>query len=115
MKTARLIVLGVAVAAGGLAAFLASGSEPALPPAPAPVVQLETADVLVARGDIGIGQALAAQDLQWQTWPAASAGSGFIRKSDRPDAIEKLSGAITRAALSPGEPSEAKPLEEKTS
>ena len=104
MKTARLIVLGVAVAAGGLAAFLASGSEPAPPPAPAPVVQLETADVLVARGDIGIGQALAAQDLQWQTWPAASAGSGFIRKSDRPDAIEKLSGAITRAALSPGEP-----------
>ena len=96
MKTARLIVLGVAVAAGGLAAFLASGSEPAPPPAPPPVAQLETADVLVARGDIGIGQALSAQDLQWQTWPAASAGSAFIRKSDRPDAIQQVSGAITR-------------------
>src|ERR1700690_3445749 len=100
MKPARLIVLGVAIAAGGLAAFLASGSEPAPPPAPAPVVQLETVDVLVARNDIGIGQAMSAQDLQWQSWPAASAAPAFIRKKDRPDAIAQVSGAISRAPLS---------------
>jgi pilus assembly protein CpaB len=29
-------------------------------------------DVLVARSDIGVGQAVAPEDLQWQTWPAAA-------------------------------------------
>jgi pilus assembly protein CpaB len=104
MKTARMVVLGVAIAAGGLAAFLASGSDQALPPPPAPVAQLETIDVLVARNDIGVGQAMSAQDLQWQTWPAASAAPAFIRKSDRPDAIQQVVGAIARAPLSSGEP-----------
>jgi pilus assembly protein CpaB len=104
MKTARIIVLGVAVAAGGLAAFLASGSEPAPPPSSAPVAQLETIDVLVAKSDVGVGQAISAQDLQWQTWPAASAAPAFIRKSDRPDAIQQLAGAIARAPLAGGEP-----------
>jgi pilus assembly protein CpaB len=105
MKPARLVVLGVAIAAGGLAAFLASGSDQAPPPPPpAPVAQLETADVLVARNDIGVGQAISAQDLQWQMWPAASAATAFIRKSDRADAIEQLAGAIARVPLASGEP-----------
>jgi pilus assembly protein CpaB len=104
MKTARLVVLGVAIAAGGLAAFLASGSDQAPPPPPAPVAQLETVDVLVARSDIGVGQAMSAQDLQWQTWPAASAAPAFIRKSDRPDAIQQVAGAISRFPLASGEP-----------
>jgi pilus assembly protein CpaB len=105
MKAARLVVLGVAIAAGGLAAFLASGSDQAAPPPPpAPVAQLETTDILVARNDIGVGQAISAQDLQWQTWPAASAAPAFIRKSDRADAIPQLAGAIARAPLASGEP-----------
>ena len=29
-------------------------------------------DVLVAKSDIGLGQAVAPEDLQWQTWPAAT-------------------------------------------
>jgi pilus assembly protein CpaB len=104
MKTARIAVLGVAIAAGGLAAFLASGSEPAPAPPPAPVVQLETTEILVAKSDIGIGQSLSAQDVQWQSWPASSAGPAFIRKSDRPDAAQQLAGAITRVPLANGEP-----------
>ena len=62
MKAARIVVLGIAVAAGGLAAVLAGSSDPA--PAPAPVVQIETIQVLVAQKDIGIGTALSTQDLQ---------------------------------------------------
>ena len=47
MKAARLAVLGVAVAAGGIAAYLASsGKEPEAPPPP-PVAALETVEVLV--------------------------------------------------------------------
>jgi len=103
MKAARLVVLGIAVAAGGLAALLAGRSEkPA--PAPAPVVQLETVDVLVAKSDIGRGTAVKPGELRWQTWPAASAGPNFIRKSSQPDAIEQLSGSIARGSFSAGEP-----------
>jgi pilus assembly protein CpaB len=96
-------VLFVAVAAGGVAALLAGRSEQA-PPPPAPVVQLETADVLVANTEIGMGSSVPAEDLRWQTWPAAAASANFIRKSERPDAITQLAGSIARAPFSDGEP-----------
>jgi pilus assembly protein CpaB len=103
MKPARIIVLAIAVVAGGIAAFLAGRSEPP-PPAPAPVAQLETTDVLVAASDIGLGNKVSAQELRWQTWPAAAAGANFIRKSERPDAINLLAGSIARAPFAAGEP-----------
>ena len=31
-------------------------------------------------------------EMRWQMWPAASAGPSTIRKTDRPDAIEQLTG-----------------------
>src|SRR5262249_60408798 len=96
MKPARIIVLAIAVVAGGIAAFLAGRSEPP-PPAPAPVASLETTDVLVAASDIGLGNKVSAQELRWQTWPAVAAGANFIRKSERPDAINQLPGPIPRA------------------
>src|SRR6267142_2435792 len=105
MKAARLVVLGIAVAAGGLAAFLASGSDPAPPPAaPPPVAQIDTVEILVAKNDIGIGVALSPQDIQWQTWPASAASPAFIRKGDRPDALAQFAGAIVRVPLAAGEP-----------
>ena len=103
MKAARLVVLGIAVVAGGLAALLAGRSQKPAPP-PAPVVQLETVDVLVANADIDIGSAVKPDQLRWQLWPAASAGPNFIRKSDRPDAVEQLSGSIVRGTFYAGEP-----------
>ncbi len=104
MKAARLVVLGVAIAAGGLAALLASGSDDK-PPEPAkPVVQLETVDILIAKSDINMGQAVSAQDIGWQSWPAAAASPNFIRKSEKPNAIEELSGAIARTPFVSGEP-----------
>jgi pilus assembly protein CpaB len=103
MKPARIIVLIIAVVAGGIAALLAGRSEPP-PPAPAPVVQLETTDVLIANSDIGLGTAVAERDMRWQTWPTAAAGANFIRKSDRPDALRELAGAIARVPFSAGEP-----------
>jgi pilus assembly protein CpaB len=103
MKAARIIVLGVALAAGGAAAFLVSGDDkPA--PAPAPVVQFSTVDVLIAKGDIAMGTAVSEQDFQWQAWPAATTGESYITKKDKPNAIEELSGAITRAPFTAGEP-----------
>ncbi len=103
MKAARLVVLGVAIAAGGLAALLA-GREDEKPPAPAPVVQLETVDVLIAQKDIGMGHSVSPDDLKWQMWPLAAAGSTMIRKSARPDAMEELKGSIARGTFQTGEP-----------
>src|SRR5215471_7984433 len=102
MKTARIIVLLIALGAGGIAAYLASGSDR---PAPAePVAQLPTVDVLVAKSDIGLGQTVKAEDLQWQTWTASSASNNFIRRPDRPEATSQIAGSIARAPFIAGEP-----------
>ena len=103
MNTARIIVLTIAVGAGGVAAYLASGSDKG--PAPAvPVAQMPTVDVLVARSDIGLGQSLKPDDLQWQTWPASSNSNTFIRRAERPDATTQVAGWIARAPFIAGEP-----------
>ena len=78
MNTARIVVLTIAVGAGGIAAYLASGSD-SKPLPTEPVAQLQTMDVLVAKSDIGRGQAVAPEDLQWQTWPAATDNQALKR------------------------------------
>jgi pilus assembly protein CpaB len=103
MNTARIVVLAIAIGAGGIAAYLASGSDNKAAPA-APVVQLETVDVLIAKSDIGLGQTVKPEDLQWQTWPAATASSTFIRRNDRPDATNQVAGSIARSPFIAGEP-----------
>lgn len=114
MKPARIVVLVIALAAGGIAALLASRSDP--PPAQAPIAQLETVEVLVASNDVGLGTTVSGQDLRWQVWPAASASPHFIRKGDRPDALNELAGSITRQSFSAGEPiREAKLIKAKGS
>src|SRR4030088_1459918 len=102
MNTARIVVLTIAVGAGGVAAYLASGSDK--PPPSAPVAQLQTVDVLVAKADIGLGQAVTPGDIQWQTWPAAPASNIFIRRNARPDATKDVAGSIARAPFIAGEP-----------
>src|SRR5580698_8227324 len=103
MKTARIVVLGIALAAGGVAAYLVSGSDSKTVVAEAPP-PLPTVDVLVAKSDIGLGQAVAAGDMQWQTWPAATASNNFIRRSDRPEATTQIAGSIARYPFIAGEP-----------
>jgi pilus assembly protein CpaB len=103
MNTARIVVLTIAVGAGGIAAYLASGSD-SKPPPSAPVAQLQTVDVLVAKSDIGLGQSLKLEDMQWQTWPAATASNTFIRRGERPDATTQVTGSIARAPFIAGEP-----------
>ncbi len=103
MNTARIVVLTIAIGAGGIAAYLASGSDDK--PAPAqPVAQLQTVDILVAKSDIGLGQSVKPDDLQWQTWPAATASSSFISRASKADAIKEITGSIARAPFIAGEP-----------
>jgi len=103
MNTARIVVLIIALGAGGVAAYLASGYDnKALPTEP--VAQLQTVDVLVAKSDIGLGQTVGPEDMQWQTWPAATASNTFIRRNERPDATTQVAGSIARSPFIAGEP-----------
>jgi pilus assembly protein CpaB len=104
MNRARIVVLTIALGAGGVAAYLASGSDSKAPPAPAEqVAQLQTVDVLVAKSDISLGQTVTPNEMQWQTWPAA-ASSSFIRRNDRPEATKEITGSIARSPFIAGEP-----------
>jgi pilus assembly protein CpaB len=104
MKAARLVVLTVAIGAGGIAAMLAGRSEKLPENQPVAEAKPETVDVLVARSDIAMGQGVSPNDIQWQAWPAGASTGNFSRKSDRPDAIESLSGQIARVPFVTGEP-----------
>lgn len=104
MKAARIVVLTVAIAAGGVAAMLAGRSDQPSEVKPAAEVKVDTVDVLVAKSDIPMGMAISPGEVQWQAWPMSAASGNFIRKKDRPDAIETLAGNIARAPFVTGEP-----------
>jgi pilus assembly protein CpaB len=67
-------------------------------------VQLQTVDVLVAKSDISLGQTVTPNEMSWQTWPAATASSSFIRRSERSEAIKEITGSIARSPFIAGEP-----------
>jgi pilus assembly protein CpaB len=104
MKAARLVVLTVALAAGGVAALLAGRTEKAVQPKIATAPKIATVDVLVAKSNIGMGQTLTPRDIAWQEWPANANAGNFIRRKDHPGAIESLAGSIARAPFVAGEP-----------
>jgi len=106
MRAARFIVLGVAIAAGGVAAYLASSSrKPAPAPTKTPVVQqIPTVDVLIAKVDLDRGVVIDDHDIGWQAWPKAASNSNFILKSARPDAATQFVGAIVRVPVYAGQP-----------
>ena len=104
MNTARIVVLAIAIGAGGVAAYLASGSDNKPAPAAPVAQQLPTVDVLVAKSEIALGQTVKQEDLQWQNWPTASASTVFVKRSDRPNATTEIAGMIARSPFIAGEP-----------
>jgi pilus assembly protein CpaB len=109
MKTARLVVAGVAVLAGLAAAMIAgSGGGPApvqVVTAPAPADPgIATSEVLVAVTTVPIGGTLSEQNMDWRRWPNDAIGPNFVRRSDTPNAREEMRGSISRFPLYSGEP-----------
>jgi pilus assembly protein CpaB len=51
-----------------------------------------------------MGQSVTPNEMQWQIWPTQAASPAFIRKSDRPDALEQYTGSIARSPFVAGEP-----------
>jgi len=104
MKTAQIAVLSIALGAGGIAAYLARGTDDKPQAIVQPVANLPTVEVLIAKNEIGLGQSVKPDDLQWQTWPAAAASGAFIKRGERPDANKQIAGMIARAPFIAGEP-----------
>ncbi|KRA42254.1 Flp pilus assembly protein CpaB [Devosia sp. Root635] len=106
MKPARIILLVVALVAGGLAAFLVTrgGS-----PAPQQIVQTELVQeartqILVAKAPIGVGERLSPATLEWQDWPEGAVRPEYVTISAMPEAPTELTGAVARFEFFPGEP-----------
>jgi pilus assembly protein CpaB len=107
MKPSRIVLILVALLAGGLAAFLAmrSGNPPpqqaVVPP---PVVEPAGDEILVATAPIGIGERLSELTVAWHEWPAGAMRDDYISKTVAPDALATVSGAVARFEIFPGDP-----------
>ncbi|SEP18758.1 pilus assembly protein CpaB [Salinihabitans flavidus] len=101
----RPLILLIALAAGGGAAWIAAqrtAPEP-VTEAPTPVATEMTA-VLVAAQDVPRGSQATADAFSWQQWPADAVPTTFIERSARPDAIKEFAGQFASRAISIGEP-----------
>jgi pilus assembly protein CpaB len=107
MKLFRVLVLVIALVAGGVAAYLALNLGPGSAPAPTVVElapQIQSQDVLVAAADIPQGGKLTPENMRWQRWPEDAMNGNYIQKQTRPDAIEQLQSSIVRSQFVAGEP-----------
>ena len=106
MRVSRIVLLLVALLAGGLAMYLAlnSGGQPPPESPPEQVAQVPHDQVLVAKTDIGIGERLGPDNLVWQDWPQNALQSGYITVSATPQAIDQMKSTVARFELFKGEP-----------
>jgi pilus assembly protein CpaB len=104
MKRAQLVGFSVALAAAGLAYYVASSFM--TPPAPVTVEkQVDSTDVLVAGADIAVGQIVNEGNFRWVPWPKKAITSSYITKGNGgPAKLRELAGSVARAALLSGEP-----------
>ncbi len=110
----RMIILFVALATGGSAAWLmaAARREPtaAVAVARASEPAATSVDVLVVSGVVEQGQVLTRENLRWRPWPEAGLSPVFITRATNADAIDKLAGALVRTRLLDREPVQADKL-----
>lgn len=104
MKPARLILLVVALVAGGLAAVFALNRSPSPEPQIAEVEAKPVTKVLVASQTIGVGQRVLPDMFEWQEWPLEAIRSEFITSDTLPDAPEQLTNAVARFEIFVGDP-----------
>jgi pilus assembly protein CpaB len=106
MRPARILLLLVALVAGGLAAFLAtrnSGPATVVQKIAVPVEQSQT-KVLVAKTPIGVGERLSTAEVEWQSWPQGDIRPEYITIAKSPDATSQIAGAVARFEIFQGEP-----------
>jgi pilus assembly protein CpaB len=102
----RIVVLAIALTAGLAAAYLTMNMQS--PPPSTEVValapQIQSRDVLVASRDIQPGSSLSRENVRWLAWPEEGVSSTFIVRTERPEAVNEVEGAIVRSQFYEGEP-----------
>jgi pilus assembly protein CpaB len=106
MRPSRIVLLLVAIIAGGLAAYLATrGGQPVqVVEGPTQVIEEAKTQVLVATAPIGLGQRLSPTTVEWADWPDGAVRPGYITIGEMPDALDQLTGAVARFEMFPGDP-----------
>ena len=94
MKPAQIVLLLVALLAGGLAAYLATRGEAPAPTAPVvqQVAEAPKTQVLVAKGPIGVAQRLTVGNVEWQDWPESALRDANVKFARRFAAMEDRAG-----------------------
>ncbi|MEQ1768432.1 MAG: Flp pilus assembly protein CpaB [Devosia sp.] len=102
----RIVLLLVAVLAGGLAAFLAMrpGPEPQQLPPETQVIEEARAQVLVAKANIGLGERLSDLNMEWAPWPENAVRPEYVSIKATPEALTEMSGSVARFEIFTGEP-----------
>jgi len=106
MRMSRILLLLVALVAGGLAAFLATRGGNTVAPGPSSPEVIEEArvQVLVATAAIGVGQRLSGTNMSWQDWPAGAVLSDYIDSKASPEAMTDMQGTVARFEIFTGDP-----------
>ena len=109
MKPARVIIMGVAVLAAGLAGYLAmSLTSPTVEVneiSSTPIIEkMPTIDVLVTTASLPVGSRLNEETMEWKGWPEDGIVEGLITREARPEAVAELTGAVVRLPIFAGEP-----------
>ncbi|MEN9709910.1 MAG: hypothetical protein RIQ68_2318 [Pseudomonadota bacterium] len=101
MRRLRILMLGLALAAGGTALVIMNNAPaPVRQIASAPALNIATEDVAVAANDLPVGRALSDADVSWQKWPQANVQPGMITRRQS----EELRSAFVRQNIIAGDP-----------
>jgi len=109
MSPRRIVFILIALVASGATIFLGrawliaerNARVQAQQQQPAPVEKPSTM-VLVAKGDLHVGQFLRRENLRWQPWPADGVTPSYVVSTQHQ--LEDYEGAVVRSSLGDGEP-----------
>lgn len=102
MNPRSIILVVVALAVAGLAAFLARGFISANQPQQAAQVAPVGPKILVAAINLPIGHVMTAKDLRWQSWPDSNVNENYLREGATK--VQKIVGYVVRHGITVGEP-----------
>ncbi len=104
MKKAQMIGVGIA-AVCGIGAFVVMKKFVQPPKVMTKELQVNTAEVLVAKQDLGLGHIANEASFRWQSWPADAVPPGAIsRRGGAGNQMSEFRGAVARSPILAGEP-----------
>lgn len=108
------IIGGALIIAAGAFVWMrsqAGAGQPVAAAAAAAIAPVNSAQVLVAKKDLAVGERITTESLGWQDWPESGTGNvAFFVKSKLPDAVKSFENGIVRQEMVSGEPVTAKKI-----